>query len=187
MALHLIASATASGSATLEFTSGITSRFNEYQFYYVNMHPASEDGDDRQFMFQVNADGESGFNETMTTTYIDIYHAENDTGDSFGSNGSRYQADGTNPGVYQQLMYGCGADNDQSSSGVLTLYEPSSTTYVKHFVAVTQGSYYADYSMNSMVAGYISTTSEKAITEISFKMSSGNIDTGTIYMYGVGH
>jgi hypothetical protein len=181
MGLVFIASATASASATLEFTSGIDSTYNEYQFQFVNMHPASEDGDNRKFMFQVNADGESGFNETITSTAIDIYHNEAGTATSLGYNGSQDQAQGT---AYQPLIYGVGADGDQSCSGVLTLYAPASTTYVKHFVTATNGTYHANYTMQNMMAGYINTTS--AIDEISFKFNSGNIDAGTIYMYGVG-
>ena len=166
------------GGATVEFD--IPPGYASVEWHFYNMHPASEDGDNRQFMFQVNAVGESGFNETMTSTSIDMYHSESDSSTSLGYNGSRDQAQGTS---YQQLIYGLGADNDQSCSGVLTIYDPSSTTYVKHFMSTVNSSYFSDAAMINMVGGYINTTG--AIDEIEFKMSSGNIDSGIIRMYGV--
>jgi len=182
MALVFIASATASGSATLEFTSGIDSTYNEYQFYFVNMHPQT---DEVNFSFQFNAVGESGFNETITSTAFKAYHDEAGSGapgtTTLGYDTSRDQAQGTG---FELLGYDVGNDNDQTVSGVVTLYDPSSTTYVKHFVTRTNVAYISDYTTDFHTAGYINTTA--AIDEIQFKMSSGNIDAGTIYMYGVG-
>ena len=178
MVLHLIASATASSSATLEFTSGIDSTFNEYQFQFVNMHPQT---DEVNFSFQFNAVGESGFNETITSTVFKAYHNEADGTTSLGYDTARDQTQGTG---FELLGYDVGNDNDQSVSGVVTLYAPSSTTYVKHFVTRTNVAYITDYTIDFHTAGYINTTA--AIDEIQFKMSSGNIDAGTIYMYGVG-
>jgi hypothetical protein len=178
MGLTYIASVTASASATVSFTSGIDATYNEYQFQFVNMHPAT---DDVQFQFQVNAAGASGFNEAMTTTLFRAYHREGTEDYGLDYVSSADQAQGT---AYQPLTNKGGADADQSASGILTLYDPSSTTYVKHFTATTQFSYEAEYSMVFYAAGYINVTA--AIDEISFKMSSGNIDAGTIHMYGVG-
>tara|TARA_R110002020_G_scaffold210286_2_gene416315 strand:+ start:166 stop:720 length:555 start_codon:yes stop_codon:yes gene_type:complete len=183
MGLTFIASATASSSATLSFTSGIDSTYNEYQFYFVNMHPASEDGENRVFMFQVNASDDTGGGfdtSVITSTYFDAYQNEAGSSTSLGYRTAQDQAQGT---AYQPLMYGAGADNDQSCSGVLTLYAPASTTYVKHFTAVVNGTYLSDYSMNARIAGYIN--QPLAIPEISFKFNGSNIDAGTIYMYGV--
>jgi hypothetical protein len=178
MGLTYIASVTASASATVSFTSGIDATYNEYQFQFVNMHPAT---DDVQFQFQVNAAGASGFNEAMTTTLFRAYHREGTEDYGLDYVSSADQAQGT---AYQPLTNKGGADADQSASGILTLYDPSSTTYVKHFTATTQFSYEAEYSMVFYAAGYINDTT--AIDEISFKFSSGNIDAGTIHMYGVG-
>ena len=179
MGLTFIASTTASSSATLEFTSGIDSTYNEYQFQYVNMHPAT---DEVNFSFQVNASGGSGFNEYMTTTFFRPYHGEGGGTELLYTYEGRHDQAQTQ--LYQPLAYGTGNDGDQACSGMLTLYDPSSTTFVKHFTARTNDSHAADYSINPYVAGYINTTS--AIDEVSFKFHSGNIDAGTIYMYGVG-
>ena len=179
MGLVYIASVTASASATVEFTTGIDATYNEYQFHYVNLHPGT---DGAQFQFQVNADGQTGFNETITSTAFNAWHNEADGNTNLGFQAGAALSQGT---AYQNLVTSSiGADNDQSVSGVLTLYAPSSTTYVKHFVARSNFSYYDDYSMDDHIAGYINTTA--AIDEISFAMSSGNIDAGTIHMYGVG-
>jgi hypothetical protein len=133
------------------------------------------------FSFQFNAVGESGFNETITSTVFKAYHYESDAYTSLGYDAARDQAQGTG---FELLGYDVGNDNDQSVSGVLTLYDPSSTTYVKHFVTRTNESYAGEVTIDFHTAGYINTTA--AIDEIQFKMSSGNIDAGTIYMYGVG-
>ena len=183
MALVYIASKTASADATLSFTSGIDATYNEYQFHFVNMHPATDNVD---FEFQVNAAGASGFNEPMITTAFGANHQE---GDGYAALG--YQADhdqataGANNGLYQPIIgYSQGNGNDESLSGVLTLYNPSSTTYVKHFTSRGSAYHYPNAADDSFMAGYINTTA--AIDEISFAFESGNIDAGTIHMYGVG-
>ena len=178
MGLTYIASVTASGSATLSFTSGIDSTYNEYKFDFLNIHPATNAAN---FQFQVNASGASGFNETMTTTTFMALHNESDAYAYLAYREYQDQANGT---AYQTLAESCGNGGDMGTSGVLTLYEPSSTTYVKHFIS--RGSYVFDgpRADDYYAAGYINVTS--AIDEISFKFSSGNIDSGTIHMYGVG-
>ena len=179
MGLVYIASVTASSSATLEFTSGIDSTYNEYQWHFANMHPAT---DGANFGFQVNAVGASGFNETITSTAFNAHLNEGDFGSTLGYQTGSDQAQGT---AYQRIgSRATGFDADQSTSGILTLYAPSSTTYVKHFVSNGNGAHAEDYTLTLPTAGYINTTA--AIDEISFNFSSGNIDAGTIHMYGVG-
>jgi len=182
MGLTLIKALTASSSSSLDFVDGTSdvvmdNTYNEYQFYFVNMHPAT---DSVWLTFQANAASASGFNETMTTTYFRAYHYENDSATALEYQASSDQAQGT---AYQRITTNAGNDNDQSVSGILTLYAPSSTTYVKHFVARSNSAWASDGSFETNVAGYINTTS--AIDEISFKFSSGNTDAGTFYMYGV--
>mgnify|MGYP003125481229 CR=1 FL=1 len=173
----LIATATASSSATLEFTLGLDSLYDVYEFHFVNMHPAT---DIVHFSFQVNAVGASGFNETITSSYFISYNRENDAGTNLAYETYYDQSQGT---AYQIVAVGIGNDDDESTSGVLTLFAPSSTTFVKHFSCRkvhTQGS---GYEQDDFISGYINTTA--AIDEISFKMSSGNIDAGQIKMYGI--
>ena len=181
MALIHIASQTASASASVSFTTGIDSTYNEYQFHCVNMHPAT---DGTHFSFQVNASNDTGggFDTSLiTSTYFGAVHAE--------SGFSNMQYDGAHDlaqqASYQRLINDVDATQAESSQAiVLTLYDPSSTTYVKHFTAVSSGLRNGDYAYHNFAAGYINQT--LAIPEISFKYESGNIDAGTIHMYGVG-
>jgi len=176
--LTLISSATASGSASVSFTSGIDSTYDEYVFYFVNLHPGTHA---ENFTFQVNADGGSGFNETITSTSFEAYHTESDSSAAIGYMSSYDQANGT---AYQILHYsvsgGAGFD-DNGLVGELRLFNPSSTTYVKHFYC-TANTMVGSTQTEVFTSGYINTTS--AIDEIDFKMSSGNIDAGTIYLFG---
>jgi hypothetical protein len=177
MAITLISTHTASASATLDITSGIDSTYPVYEFHFVNMHPAT---DGSEFTFQVNAAGQSGFNETITSAYFRAYNIETGGTYALGYSTGGDQAQGT---AYQMMTQNIGNDNDQSCSGILTLYNPSSTTFVKHFMARAQESQQSDYSLEVHATGYINTTS--AIDEISFKFDSGNIDAGVIKMFGV--
>ena len=176
--LTLLTTATASSSATLSFTSSIDSTYNSYLFKFINIHPSAGD---RQLVFQGNAAGGSGFNETITSTSFRAYHDEGDSATGLEYRGADDQQQGTD---FQKLSDTVKTDNDASVSGELTLFNPSSTTFVKHFIAVTNAYNQDVYSMNTFAAGYFNTTS--AIDEIQFKMRTGNIDSGVIKMYGVG-
>ena len=175
--MTLLSTQTASSSATISFTSGIDSTYKEYIFKFFNMHPATDQVD---FQFQANAAGGSGYNETITSTFFQAYNAEDGSGQSLSYQTGDDLAQGTG---FQNLV-GDGVDNanDENVSGFLHLFNPSSTTFVKHFIGKSNSSI-TGYSTNGFFAGYFNTTS--AIDEIQFKMSSGNIDAGTIKLYGV--
>ena len=175
--ITLISSQTASSSASLSFTSGIDSTYRTYMFKFINIHGSS---DGYQLAFQGSTDGGSNYNTTITSTFFNSSHNEADTQTGFDYAGGFDLAQGTS---FQPITHFIGTDNDQSSSGTLHLFSPSSTTYVKHFIASTSDYYYNDYNTNNFVAGYFNTTS--AINAVQFKMLSGNIDAGTIHMYGI--
>ena len=172
-----IATQTASSSASLSFTSGIDSTYKEYIIYLVDIHPAT---DDANFLFNMSIDSGSNYNVTKTSSFFRLYHQEDASqqGVSYYSGGDSAQSTGT-----QLLSYGCGNDNDQCTTGFLHLFNPSSTTFVKHFIARTNNDHWIDVSTDGYFAGYGNTTS--AVDAIQFKMSAGNIDAGTIKMYGV--
>ena len=172
----LISTTTASGADEVDITSGIDSTYGEYIFRFYNLNPGT---DNSNFNFQVNGADQSGFNETMTTTHWAAYHAENDSAITFTYQTGHDQAQGT---AFQILVDSVGGGSDESCSGELHLFNPSSTTYVKHFYGtfVTNGQ--DNQAVNSYVAGYINTTT--AIDAIQFKMAAGNFD-GTIKMWGV--
>ena len=171
----LISTSTASNSSSIDITSGIDSTYDEYMFVFTDINPATDSVD---FGFQVNVAGQSGFNEVMTTTTPMVYHAESDTsGLSYETNHD--QAQGT---AIAQLTDDGGNGSDESCAGILHLFSPASTTYVKHFYSKV--SLYHKNSRADMIllAGYINVTG--AVDEITFKMSSGNFD-GVIQMYGI--
>ena len=176
--LVFISKQTASSSASISFTSGIDSTYKEYVFYFVNIHPAT---DTAKFTFQGNAVGGSGYNETITSTFFYAYHDEADSEQGVSYYGGGDQAQGTS---FQRLSSGgVGNGNDESVSGYFHLFNPSNTTFVKHFVS-SNSTYQDNNSVNNnYVSGYFNTTS--AIDEIQFKFDSGNIDSGDILLYGV--
>lgn len=166
-----------SSTSSLAITSGINSTYDVYELHFINMHPST---DNVKFHFQVNAVGQTGFNEIMTTTYFESYHSEAGTPEAIAYDNTE---DLTQSSGYQTLGRGLGSVADESMRGTLTLYAPSSTTYVKHFTARSRYNRYDNFALDTFVAGYINTTS--AIDEIAFKMSSGYIDSGKIKMFGV--
>ena len=175
--LVLLSTQTASASANISFTTGIDSTYDEYVFKFINIHPAT---DNVSFQFNLSTDGGSNYNVTKTTTFFRAYHNEADTSTGLTYEASNDLAQSTN---YQVIGLQVGNANDESASGKLTLFAPSSTTYVKHFISNFNNTRYNDESNNIYTAGYGNTTS--AINAIQFSMSSGNIDDGIIKMYGV--
>jgi hypothetical protein len=174
--LIALSTQTASSSASVSFTSGIDSTYSEYLFIFNNIHPSTT----ANFTFQVNASGQTGFNETITSTVFRAQHMESDSTASLDYKTNLDQAQGTS---YQVIGEQISAGSDESCSGKLHLFDPSSDIFVKHFMTNFSGYVDGTTSHNNFTAGYINTTS--AITEIDFKMSTGNIDAGTIQMFGV--
>jgi hypothetical protein len=173
---------TASSSGTLSFvdgSSGVTldNSYKEYLFTFNNIHPATNF---THLSFQANAVGGSGYNETITSTMFVANHKEDDSATNLAYEGDGDLAQGTG---FQSIIHAIGNGNDECGSGYLHIFNPSSTTFVKHFIANTNTYTDDDRSQNNFSAGYINTTS--AIDEIQFKMSSGNIDAGDICLYGI--
>ena len=172
----LLSTQTASNSATISFTTGIDSTYKEYQFWFIDVHPRT---DDVTFTFNMSTDAGSNYNVTKTTTSFRAVHNESGTTTAFGYNTGDDLAQGTG---FQILSDGLGSDSDQSATGILQIFNPSSTTYVKHFIHTDSHYTSGDFADNYFVAGYGNTTS--AVNAVQFKMSSGNMD-GTILMYGI--
>jgi len=177
MSLTLLSSATASNSASVAFTSGIDSTYDEYQFWFTDITQTGSST--TEFRFQVNASGGSGFNETITSTYWWVLHQENGASSGISYQTGYDQANGTS---YQPLAASIGQASDECGAGVLQLFSPASTTRVKHFIGKAQW-YDPNYSITGYTSGYINTTT--AITEVSFAMNTGNILGGNVYMFGV--
>lgn len=175
--LVFISKQTASSSASISFTSGIDSTYKEYIFFLVNVHPQNTD---QNFGINFSTDGGSNYNVAKTGTFFRAYHGESGSPATleYGTGGGLAQGTGL-----QLIANGVKNDNDSGVSGYVHLFNPSSTTFVKHFISVTNCHNDNVQSMNSFVAGYGNTTS--AINGVLFQMPSGNIDSGDILLYGV--
>ena len=185
-AWNFIKKLTASASGTLDFVDGtsdvvLDSTYREYLFTFNNMHPATNDTD---FAFNMSVDSGSNYNVTKTSTFFRAYHFENDSVDlgvGYYTGGDIAQGTG-----FQHVSEGgISADADSSLSGTLTIYNPSDTTFVKHFMAHTAltKSGAGGIAIHGFIAGYGNTTS--AVDAVQFKMISGNIDSGDICLYGL--
>ena len=174
---------TASSSATISFVDGtsdvtLDNSYKEYLFTFNNIHPSTDGG---ALLFQGNAAGGSGYDETITSTFYRAYHGEGAEGGIVAyETGSDLAQSTSFQRLTEELI---GNDNDQSASGWLRLFNPSDTNFVTHFMADFNAYHKSNYSVRSFIAGYFNTTS--AIDEIQFKMHSGDIDAGHICLYGI--
>jgi len=174
---------TASSSSTLSFVDGASSvvlddTYKEYLFTFKNIHPATNLS---EFSFNLSVDAGSNYNVQKTTTSFDAFNQE-----AGSDQGLRYDGDNNdlaNGTGFQELHYDLGNGNDSNLCGFLHLFNPSSTTFVKHFLASVSWQYHDSYAIQAHTAGYANTTS--AIDAIQFKMNSGNIDAGDICLYGI--
>ena len=181
-AMTFISKSTASGSATIDFTSGIDSTYKEYVFILKNIHPAT---DGAEFGFQVDTGTNTNYNITCTSTVFKAQHRQDAVVSGLSYDTGMDQAQGT--ALQQLALNPDGSDASDNIAGILHLYEPSNTTFIKHFSVTFQYTYDGDgneqYSFNTFPAGYFNTTT--AITRAQVKFASGNIDAGTITLYGI--
>ncbi len=175
--ITLISSQTASNSASISFTSGLTSTYKAYKFVFVNIKPI-----DNNIFFRMNGSTNSGssYGVTSTTTFFRAYHNEagTATGLEYFTNADLAQSTSAIP-----IATETSNTSDNSISGSLLLFNPSSTTYVKHFIVRNNNIYNNEYLMDNLVAGYFNTTS--AINAVQFTFATGNISDGKIYLYGI--
>ena len=183
----LIKTLTASGSATLDFVDGtssvvLDSTYDEYMFVLTDIHPSAAAG---VLTFQVNLTNDAGGdydNSSIQSTAFYVAHGEGD-----GVEGPSYKAGydvphSGNAEIFQPLHENVGGENDESCAGIMHLFSPASTTYVKHFYARTQVLLSGPRADDVFTAGYINDTT--AIDEIQLKFSSGNFD-GVIQLFGI--
>jgi len=179
MAMTLITTNTESGDATSSFTSGIDSTYKLYVFKFYDINPAATTGGP-DFLFNGSIDGGSNYNVTKTNTFFKANHPEDDSSTNLEYSSLHDFAQST---AFIELYYDTGGGGDESGVGEMFLFNPSSTTYVKHFYSTFQHYHQSDQSWNTYVSGYFNTTDN--IDAVQFKMSTGNMD-GVIKMYGVG-
>ena len=173
---------TASSSSTLSFVNGssdvvLDSTYKEYVFTFNNIHPSNDNVD---FYINASIDGGSNYNVTKTTTF---FRAGTDEGDSGAAIEYRTGEDLAQSTGGQIILQQMGNDNDQCGSGTLHLFNPSSTTFVKHFISRVDGMAHNDQLLSDFIAGYFNTTS--AINAIQFSIEAGTIESGDICLYGI--
>jgi len=181
-AMTFIKKLTASSSSTLSFVDGASSvvldnTYKEYLFLFKDIHPQT---DNQDIQFNASVDGGSNYNVTKTSSTFQVQHDEADTEALIQYNTDRDLAQSTSA---QRFSLQIGNDNDQSVVGTLHLFNPSSTTFVKHYLATVQGANASNYTQQLFTGGYMNTTS--AVNAIQFSFQSGNIDAGTITLYGI--
>ena len=183
-AMVLIKSQTASSSSTVSFIHGtsdvvLDSTYPIYLFKFINIHPATNAA---KFSFIGSTDGGGSYGVATTTSMMEALMGEDgsypavryEDGDDVAQSTSAFP-----------ISTGIGSDNDESLSGYLYLFSPSSATYVKHFMSTIQDANGSGtpYCVTNRTAGYFNTTS--AITAVQFSFNSGNIDAGKIKLYGI--
>jgi hypothetical protein len=174
-AMNLLETQTASSSSTISFTSNIDDTYDEYVFKFYDIHPATDAVD---LTFQADTGTNTNYNQSMTTTLFQAAHDEADSSAAVG-----YQAGIDQAGTAFQRIGKVGNGNDECCVGILHLFAPSSSVFVKHFFSNVQNYHNENYSTQEFTAGYFNTTT--ALTRVQFKMSSGNIDAGVIKLYGI--
>tara|TARA_Y100001951_G_scaffold65318_1_gene52464 strand:+ start:196 stop:804 length:609 start_codon:yes stop_codon:yes gene_type:complete len=176
----LISTVTSDGSdATISFTSGIDSTYDEYCFKFINIHAETES----RFTFQGSIDGGSNYNVACTSTLVQTYNNEDGDNTILRYAPDSSSAQGTS---FVNLSHdGIGDGNDANLGGILHLYDPANTTFVKHWHFVSSSYTLGEaYEENAYSSGYFNTTS--AIDAIQFKMASDEIQGGSISLYGIG-
>ena len=174
---HLISTNTASSSSQIQITSGLDSTYDAYVFRFIDIHPET---DAVNFLVDFSIDGGSNYNLNKQTTFFQSQHKEDGSDASLGYNTSGDLQNTTGGANIDRFL---GNDADQALSGELWLFRPDSTTFVKHFRSRTQVAERNDYSQDAHLQGYVNTTS--AVNAVKFTMSSGDIDSGLIKLYGV--
>jgi len=172
-----LSKSTASSSSTVSFTSGIDDTYGTYVFTFKNMHPSAN----QNFAFNVSIDSGSNYNVAKTTTFFRAQHLEGGHSQVFSYETGDDLAQGTGVARISNL---CGTENDMNVSGYLYLFNPSSTTFVKHFMSRVNSTFTSsDATVDLHMAGYANTTS--AVDAVQFSFTSGNIDAGDICLYGI--
>ena len=190
MTLTLVSTHTVTSStAAIEITSGIDSTYDEYEFHFYHVCPVN-DGVDWQF--QVDTGTNTNWNMYITSAALQAWNIEGGASDDFQvMDHNSTDTQGNADQVYQNLTGTVGSDSYEALSGVLSLFAPASTAFLKQFnsrISTREEDYARDFWRSGMIgtAGYTSGGTETtAITRIRFRFESCNIDSGVVKMFGV--
>ena len=182
--MTLIKTITASNASTTSFVDGSSSVVfdNTYPVYMIKLINIHNDTSDKYLQFNFSADTGSNYNVTKTTTAFDAYHKEDGSASALQYEASVDLAQGTGA---QRLTAGQDNASDAAHSGTILIFNPSSTTFVKHFMSDISTIGYDgsnEYNYHMFIAGYCNTTS--AVDAVQFSINSGTHD-GTFKLYGI--
>ena len=179
-AMVLIDTVTVTNAGNITFdgslATGFSSTYKEYIFKLIDIHPVN---DNVSYLFGVDTSGNTNYNQPITSSAFEAYHNEADDATGLAYNTGFDVAQGTSG---QEIFEDQGNDNDQCACGILHIFDPTNTTFVKHFTIRSRNTQHANYTSDAFVAGYINTTT--ALDKITFYFASGN-QAGTIKMYGI--
>ena len=173
---------TASADSEISFVDGtddvvLDGTYPIYVFKFINIHPET---DGAGLTFQASTDSGSSYGVTATTTLFRASHYEDDSSTDLSYDTGNDQAQSTS---FIKLTAGIGNDNDKCGVGNIFIFNPSSTTFVKHFMCTGQIVEDSDVSKETFCSGYFNTTS--ALDAFQFKIISDNMDSGDICLYGI--
>ena len=182
-AMTHIKTLTASSSSTLSFVNGASDvvfdgTYPVYMFKLINLHPSASDA---QTQFQVSTNTGSSYGVTITSNSFEAGH--NGEGDDssvlqYAGNDDLVQSTSFQPLTNTQYH----SNADEAMSGTLHIFNPASTTFVKQFMSTCNRINNNNLGHHKH-GGIINTTS--AVDAIQFKFAAGNIDSGSIKMYGI--
>ena len=182
----LIETISGTGVSDFEFDSGIDSTYAQYIFGIYNINPSANGVD---FKFHATTDG-TNYTVPHVHSYFKSEHSEDDDDVQALAYDTSYDSlnvDGNLSVIAIPIMREIGNGADESGSGILHLWNPASTTFMKHYQSECINNNYTSGSIpnvahHSFVGGYFNTTS--AITKIKFTLGSGTMD-GKIKLWGV--
>jgi len=167
-AWNYISAVTASTSATVDFTSNITSTYHLYMFTFSNVIFAA---DDRHFSALLDSDGGDSF---ATSGYS--HHTHNMKGGTTSYSGQNVTSE-------FQVGETYGNASGESMNGQFFLANPADTTNYTNCWWSLSGGHRDGVSHGHVGAGYLAITA--AVDAVRFKALTGNTTSGIFRMYGL--
>ena len=174
--MKLLSEQSVTAATYVEFANIFNTEYSEFIFHWHHINPGT---DNVNFMMQVNASGETGYNETLTTTawVRQVQESSGTDGPGYHSGHDMGQETGG-----QIIMTNLGYDSNQGGAGPIHFFNPGGAGFVKHFQSRSHFSEHGDWSGSLWISGYVNTTT--ALKDCFFNISSGNFD-GTVKCWGV--
>jgi hypothetical protein len=169
--LVLVEQHTASVSASLDFTTCITSTYDEYQIELIHVRPATNNSN---LYLRMSTDGGATYDSTNLYGWANWAYRATASGVSAG--GLVGQIDLTPANVSNSASWG-------GASGTIKLFNPLGSYYKQYGGKMTFFGESEQYLLGGEVVGYYQNASP--VNAFRFLYSAGNITSGTIRCYGI--